>query len=238
MTLPTGQQPTDTTEQQVTDPFEQARAEARQAALAEAAGVYGSAIQDAERRAREAQEQLNAARVSTQTPPKTVESAEYFADPVSHTRNLIREELAQAVAPLNELARQTQNQNTYMQVKQQLRMHPQLGPHFAAIESVLDQEARYLNQIDVNSVGALAVNIIGRANLGMIPGVALGAPARPVAPPQVPPAAPRNVPTAPTTPVELTEDQRRLARMNGMTDEQYIAFTNNDGSLATLRGIK
>lgn len=233
-TLPPASEP-------ATDPFAEQREAVRQQVLAEAAQVYGAGLADAERRAREATEALNASRNTPATPTPPVDSATYFADPETHNRRMIQEELAKAVAPLNQLAQETRNQNAYMTAKGQLRMHPNVGQHLQQIEHILDQEARFLQQVDMNSVGALAVNIIGRAYAGMIPGVTLGAVApvisRQVPPPQVPPSAARTPAPTPAV-IELTEQQRAVARFQGLSDEQYIALLNSDGSLTGLRAVK
>lgn len=238
---PTEVLPTDTTQPPVTDPFEAERAKVRQEVLAETQGIYQGAILDAERRANEARSELETLRRAPTAPPVSdPSSADFFADPMSHTRNLVRDELARAVAPLNQLALETRNASAYAQIKNQIRIDPRFAPHMASIEPLLDQEAQYLNEVTMNSVGTLAVNILGRIVIGAIPGFAptvANTPTRQVPPVAVPPSAPtvpRTVPTA----ITLTEDQLKIARLWGMSPEQYLAYTNSEGSIDSLKGIK
>lgn len=243
--------PTDTTlppvTEENTDPFAEQRAqvvaEARQAALAEAATVYGQAAQDAERRAREAEAKLAERAAAAPAAPTQIDSTEFFSDPQRHTRQIIQEELRSSVGPLNQFMQQTQQQNQYQAIKSQLSMHPQLAPYMGQISNQLDMEAQYLQAVNQQSVAALAFNIIGRAMAGVIPGVALNggvtqaAPVIPGAPPQVAPSA-AVVKKQTGVKIELNEHQRAVARMNKLTDEQYIKWTESDGSITSLREIK
>lgn len=258
MSSPIQPEQTSTTEPQVTepqvteadDPFaeerEKIRAQVRQETLAEAAQVYGGALSEAEKRAREYEERLKTTSQASTTPVKQVDSTEFFTDPHTHTRELVRQELAAAVGPLNDFVAQQRNQSAYQMIKQQLSMNPQLAPHMASISHQLDLEAAQLQVINQNTVGMLAINIIGRAVAGFLPGVTLGGttaapvaqiPQRMSAPPQVPPASPATAKPV-TQKIELTEQQLAVARMNGQTPEQYIAWTNSDGNINTLRGLK
>jgi hypothetical protein len=157
------------------------------------------------------------------TPPHdpSADAQLMFQDP----RTLIREEVTNAVKPLNEFRMQMQRQNQYMALKGQIRNYfPNLAPYWSNIESQLDQ-AFSAGQLDPTpqalnfAVNAIVGNMV---NSGMInPSAPSVKPSSPV-----PPNIPSSPPPPPTPPKpqlrELTEQEKTIARMNGMTAEQYL----------------
>ena len=163
---------------------------------------------------------------------------EFFDRPRTATAEIVRAEIASQVAPLNQFVQQQQRQQIIFTLKGQMRQMPQQYPYVNQIEGLMDQVLQNAQVIN-GDVMAMAYNtalgyyVNGGGQLGtpQAPNTPqTPAPTTPVTPipahvrPSAPPAAPSNT----RTPAKrtLNENEKRIARHNRMTDEEYIKWTD------------
>lgn len=186
-------------------------------------------------------------RKNNQPKPVTPEEEKKFFDtPVSTTRDLIREEIRQAVAPLNQFTAQQQRFALIEQFKQQMK-NSAAFPYINQIESIFDQVIGTVAQLDANSVTA-AYNLALGTYLSQGGQLQAPKPANAPAPnrgnqpvPTIPPHV-RPTPTAPTpsnAPKQLralSEAEKKIARFNNMSDAEYLMWTEgvNNAEVAHL----
>jgi hypothetical protein len=167
----------------------------------------------------------------TVTPSKEIEATEYYSDPVRHTRDVVRAELAEQLAELKELARTMRGGNELDRVVNVLRSHPTLGQHLD------DNAVGYLREAfgsgaaeptEANVRTAL-LQIIGARAAGV-----LEAPKSPTTekkemiPAHIPPSNPAR-PNAPQAKKSrpLTELEKRVMREQGFTTvEEFLYWMN------------
>jgi len=233
-------QQTSTTEQPVTDPFAAQREEVRQAALREAAAAYNGALQDAERRATQANQRVQELERTKQVEIKN-DPTQFLANPQQEVTQIVKRELAEAIAPLNQFAQQFQNQNLYGQIKSQLRIQQGLDKVMPQVEGYLDQQYIHLNPLNAGAVAGLMMTILGQIQAGFLaPLVAQTqtiTTGKPLPNPSLVPSPPKVPDKQPDTAVELTENQRRVARIQGMTDAEYVSWMNSSGNINEDRQI-
>lgn len=153
------------------------------------------------------------------------------------TRNIVQEEIRNAFAPLANDFKAMQRTTAYTALKAQVR---QVVPNFDRIESAVDaimanQEPTVANmQVAIPlAIGQLAMN--GQWNGGQTAANNNPAPSNnanannnpiPAQLSPTPPAPPRPVTPAQSRP--LSELEKRVARENGMSEEEYIKFRDMD----------
>jgi hypothetical protein len=235
---------TSTTEQQASeqqaDPFAAEREKVRNAAIAEAAGAYGSALQDAERRANQASQRIaELERDRASVPKKPDDPTAFLANPQTNIREIIREELAATAGTINQFMQQQSAATAYQQIKAQLRIQPGLDKVMPQVEAYLDQQYIHLNPLNAGAVAGLAMTLLGQVTAGFLQPLVKteSAPVKPLPNPSLQPSAPVKPEPTKTTAVELTEQQRRIARIQGMTDEEYAAWMGSTGIITDDRKI-
>lgn len=183
------------------------------------------------------QRELEESRKKPVAPPTPEQEKEFFDKPVSTTRDLIREEIQKAIAPLNQFTAQTQRAQFIEQCKTQMRANPSQFPYIDQVERLLDQILSQTPNLDVNSVVA-AYNLAVGTYISQ--GGSLTAPNgnNPPTPPANRGTPPVNNPphVRPTPPVPppspssrkirpLTENEKKIARFNRFTDEEYLVWS-------------
>jgi hypothetical protein len=168
-----------------------------------------------------------------QLPPKSVEdeAKEYFTSP----RTVIREELKETVKPLVDFVSSFRQENEYEKIKNRLRADPQFKRVLEIGEAYIDQSMQG-QPVSEDAVRAVALSVAGAAALGMLPGASITeTQPKPKQqggnvniPPNIRPSAPPQSPEPKQTVRELTENERRLARENKMSPEEYLAWLEAD----------
>lgn len=247
--------PIDTTQPNTeSDPFAAQREEVRRQALAEANNIYSGAVREVEQRAMALQRQLDAATTQKNNPPADDPSA-FLQNPQSQVRDIVRTEMRDTVAPLNEFMMEFRRTSQYDQIKSRLRIHPQLGPVLSTVEPYLDQQYQSLNPLNDSSVAGLIMGLYGQITAGFL--------ANPLGASNVnggngsPPIQNHNqnnrpnsnpMPNSNPAPIppksnkrnigEPTEQQRKVMKMNGIeTFEEYMDWTESDGTVESMRKI-
>lgn len=151
-------------------------------------------------------------------PPPPPQTPDFYTDP----KGAIREEVRQSIAPLNAFMQMFQNTQTYNANKATLlNSFPNLQPYWSQVQPKLDQIfASGEVAPTMQNLGMAVNNIMGQllmANPNF---------AQPSAPSTLPPsigsAPPIVPPVNPANPViQLTENQKIIARHNGQTDEEF-----------------
>ena len=176
------------------------------------------------------------------TPVETPSAQEFFAEPVRH----IQDELARQIAPLREEIASARQELTAPNVRDQLRTEysdwEQVEPY---VDYLLSQQEfpnpndeGLLKMLYLTGKGLMVQQGIS-VESGLppttpaeaTPVVAAPATAPVVIPPQHPastPPAPPPAPTAAATIRELTESEKRLAREQKLTPEQFIKWQEMD----------
>lgn len=196
-------------------------------------------------------------RITAATPPAPTDvsrAKSYFDDPVGNTRQLIREEINAAIAPLKEFVQSVAPQTEYDRLKAEVKNDPIFTKIFAAAEGHIDNQVRgaLRNQAPgskptLDLVKAAALAVAGAASMGMLPDVNMGGNGGgngnpPPTPTNTQPEGQRPVyspphlrPSAPPAPAgrndegpkyEFSELERRIMREDGLTEEQFLAGMN------------
>lgn len=159
-----------------------------------------------------------------QHPDFTQANAEYFSKPAETISRMISEEVTRTISPIAQKFEQFTRGQSYLALKSNYRQIP----NFNLIEANVDQIMANLEPTAANMNGAIQM-AIGQLTLQghqFITPVAPQVPNNPVTPPNLPPSPP----PAPVlqsnnaNKITLTELQKRVARENNMTDEQYISY--------------
>jgi hypothetical protein len=229
-------QPSDTT--QVTDPADNQPPNPTPAPTPPSPGVDPSILQayteqllTESRKRAQLERELEALR--NQPAPITPDDEKKFFDqPVSVTRQLIQEEISRAVAPLNQYTAQQQRLAMIEMAKQQMRNNPAQFPYITQVESLFDQIIAHIPNLDVNAF-VNAYNTALGTFISQGGQLTTGSPAPTPTPNRSPVPTPPPVRSAPPPPPihkktlrQLTENEKKIARHNYMTDEEFIAWTD------------
>jgi hypothetical protein len=169
------------------------------------------------------------ARLNTQPPKRELSPEEarqaYFENPREMIRGLLREELHETIAPLQEYVGQLKGQSALDKAVDALRRNPKIGPAFDDfIENIVRDAAASLPpaQITEQNLGNIAIYNIGLRATGMLPNAPApttqnepireerqSMPNPPYLRPSAPPA-PRNNSNQPQ--IVLNENEQRLLR--------------------------
>jgi hypothetical protein len=187
-------------------------------------------------------DQVNRPAAPVETPKSPEEiRAEFYNDPITVQRKLIQEELQKAVAPLVEFTRGLRGDGTpYGNLKSRFKNDPRYkemfnDPNFElAVDHVMSRsdlsegamQNTLINIAGLKAVGQLEAALIGQGIAPVRPSEVTPTPPPPPpvsTPPYVKPSAPPPVaPPGPPPRRELTENERRLARERGMSEDQYL----------------
>jgi hypothetical protein len=185
------------------------------------------------------QRELDDARRTPEKPPTPEEEKEFFDKPKSIVRDLIRQEIREAVRPFNESAAAQQRAGLIAEVKRQMRLKPAQFPYIDQVESLFDQILSNVQVIDAN-VAVQAYNTALGYHISQGGRLEAKAPDAPPAPsnrgtPPVNNNPPHIRPSAPPVPPsgnkqklrQLTENERKIARFNGQSDEEYLIWSGD-----------
>ena len=185
------------------------------------------------------QRELDETRKPKETAPTPEEEKEFFDKPKSIVRDLIRQEIREAVRPFNESAAAQQRAALIAEVKRQMRLKPAQFPYIDQVESLFDQILSNVQVIDAN-VSVQAYNTALGYHISQGGRLEAKAPDAPSAPPNrgTPPVSnnpPHIRPSAPPAPPsggkqklrQLTENERKIARFNGQSDEEYLIWSGD-----------
>ena len=220
--------------------------------------VYSQTIQENNRSLNEQGSKLKELedRVTQATqPPKPTDeqrNRSFFDQPAAAVRDLVREEINAAIAPLKDFVGTFAPRNEYDRIKETLKRDPQFAKIIGAAERHID-EAVYRSLAPGQKpteqlVRAAALTIYGAAAAGMLADVDLNtsreetppSPSntssgdnRPVySPPHLRPSAPpppsRDV-SNPADTYEFSENELRVMRENNMSKEEFLAGMNMTG---------
>ena len=170
------------------------------------------------------QQQQEIARLGqTQAPAPVVQPPAAPVDFYTDPKGAIRQEVKDSIAPLNAFISMFQRTQAYNNAKPNIKMaYPNLASQWHLIEPQLDRVfGTGETEASPQNVNVVMNNIVG--SLLMQNPAAFQAPGtQTVIPPSIPsaaPVAPAN--NAPVAFAPLTEQQKVLARYNGMTDEEF-----------------
>lgn len=170
------------------------------------------------------------------TPPPDPEKqkAEFFNNPHNTVQEIVRKELKEAIAPLQDFVSNLSSETAYNKIKQQVRA--EFGNVWDnAVENAVDQVMLSGKvAVTVDNVRATTVQAIGLKSLGRLPGSNVQQPPAPqnnqdnnnmITPPHLRPSNPPSPQNNNNKPKRaLTENERRIARENRMTDEEYLSW--------------
>lgn len=201
--------------------------------------LYMSVLTDKNREIARLSEELESARKSQQnSKPITPEQEQgFFTNPLTSTKELIRQELGEQLAPFRAFIEQNTRISKYDSLKNQVRLGP-LGNLLKENEQLVDQLMQGAEPTDA-TISAAIFQAAGLRASGMLGNQPSNAPQntpvtnQPPTPNNKPvdmtipphlrpsaPSAPRNNNNQPNYP-PLTENERTLMRLWGMTEQQY-----------------
>lgn len=190
--------------------------------------AYQQQLLEQARENKRLRDELEAARRPAPQPPSPEEEKQFFDAPRTATAQIVRQELEQQVKPINDFVRQMQREQNYTALKSQMRQNPAQFAYLGQVEHYLDQIMQSAAVVDVPTVIAAYNTALG---YHISQGGSLNAPSNPTPPTNVPiPPNPRPAPpvTPPSNPrgnktrPQLTENEKKIARFNGQTDEEFI----------------
>ena len=181
--------------------------------------------------------ELAEARKPKEQPPTPDEEKEFFDKPKSVVRELIRQEIQEAVRPFNQSVAQQQREALIVAIKQQMRRNTAQFPYIDQVEGLFDQILSNTQNIDANVAvaaynTALGYHISQGGRLETAPKndnpptPNRGNPPVSNNPPHIRPSAPPAPPANGAKKMRaLTENERKIARFNNQTDEEYLVWS-------------
>lgn len=193
--------------------------------------LQNQAFVESERERIRLQQENEALRNSqTQTQPDFGQAnSDYFTKPAETMSRLINEEVTRTIAPIAEKFMQFTRNQEYQNLKNTYRQLP----NFNLIESDIDRMMANVEPTAANMNAAISMAVGQLALRGQQFNFSQNQTqpqtTQQITPPNLPPSPP-SAPsiTNPATRITLTELQKRVARENGMTDEQYIEMLTAD----------
>jgi hypothetical protein len=208
------------------------------------ARILEETLRDQNRQIQALQSQITTpAAPATPAPSAEDLKTQFYNDPVNTTRSIVEEALSRTIAPLNDFVRGLRIEGSpydrmLSKFRADARFAPVLqDPHvLAAVEKIMG--AAELNEVNMQSA---IVHAMGLKSMGLL-GTMVEAPRsnEPAPAPAAPTPTPSTVipphvrpsgspgPAGPTNNAprarQLTETEKRLARENRMTDEQYLKW--------------
>ena len=217
----------------------------RDEAIKQLSGVTRSAIAQMNKM----QSQMDELNKRLETPPAAViDSASDMSD--EEAKNLlfnspnklldkfrasINDDLKRTIAPLIEFTGTLRSETAYEKAKKAVAQDPAFKDVWSQIEPYIDQALSSNPNVNMQTVQAAAYGIVGAAQLGRLEGFTLKRPD--VTRKQdetLPPHLRSSAPPGPSEPKdtkklrELTELEKRIARENRQTDEQYLELLEGD----------
>lgn len=178
------------------------------------------------------QRELEEARRPVQQAPTAEQEKEFFDKPRSSVAEIVRHEMKQQTEPLNQFVAQMQRQQLIENLKGQMRSNPSQFPYIGQLEGMFDQIMTQAGVIDANTAIAAYNTALGYyiSNGGQLntqtptqqqpnrTNVPTPPPFKPTAPPPSPTSSNRKV-------RQLNENEKKIARFNGFSDEEYLVYT-------------
>lgn len=183
------------------------------------------------------------------TPPAQVDAANFFQDPsgaLNNFRNVLMQDVTNAIKPLNDFRTQVQQQNIYaankLQVEQYIPNH--LKAYWPLASQQIDRLAMngQLQDVSVQAIFNLFTAFVGNmVASGQLPVPQTPTPPNPTnqfVPPSIPPSPPP--PPTPSDPNNrpLTENEKMVARAAGMTDAAYLQYIVEQSMIVPPKGAK
>jgi hypothetical protein len=198
--------------------------------------LYRQAYEEQYRRTQELESRIAAQEAQRQQPARQVTDEEFFNQPATNYRALIREELSAALGTLPEEIRNQSRMTAYRGLKDQFRSHPDY-PDFSEHEAGIDQIINSGNvEPTIQGINNAVLYLRGMKYTQTLKNPALNIlnnhqSQNPVNPPYVPPSAPpapRQQQNDIAAKVNgLTEAERTVARARGITLEQFVLERDN-----------
>lgn len=201
--------------------------------------LFLSSLREQARKIDELNARLAAQAEAKVTAAEEEEIPEYMRPQYEMMSKLIEKKLAASVAPLNETASFMRRREQRAEVERHLLAHAQLGPAYQAVKEQMDSALDSMQSYDPGVVVATLNALYGQA--AMTGRLKNGTPTPPKTTPN---ASPRPVPV--TTPpkketssgkLNITESERTMARRARMTDEEWVAYRDSDGTISSLSAI-
>lgn len=200
--------------------------------------AYEAQLQSESQRNARLERELAEARRVPAAPPTPEKEKEFFDTPRSTMVEIVREELKNAVGPLNDYVSQTRRDAVISEFKRQMRANPAGYPFIDKVEDIVDKIIATATNVDANTM-TLAYNsavghVVSTKGYEALVGTSTPAPTPtptpspvPSTPPRIPPSPPAPRPIGDNKPKRvLNENEKKIARFRGMTDEQYIVWTD------------
>ncbi len=211
---------------------------------AEIMRAYQAQLLEANQRARAAQEEAERLRQEKNNQPAHVptpeEERKFFDTPKATVAEIVRKEVADAIAPLNAFTRNAGRVQAYNDLKDQMRKNVAGFPYLTQIEHLIDQAMSNAPTIDANSIVAAYNQALGYyiSTGGNLLNTSQGAPVNNTPKPAVAPLPPHARVTPPIPAPggggngkvklrELNENEKKIARYNKMDDKTYVFYTDH-----------
>lgn len=168
-------------------------------------------------------------------PPPEIDATEFLQQPGVHIKNIVSEQIKEQMAPVHEFIRTVSATTQLQQIKSSLAVK---NPKFKEIiENYGDVVDGLLRGAAVNeqTVTQAILYVPGLVATGQVP-ERKSTPTRPnTVPANVPPSAPPPPKSSPAdTKLELTEQERRIQRLLGISDEEYLN-ARNKGNMEVMK---
>lgn len=201
----------------------------------EGRALYFSVLKDKNAEIQRLEAQLAEARKTPQAPITPEQEQGFFTNPLTSTKELIRTELTEQLAPFRAFIEQNNRISKYDQLKNQMK-GGLLGNYLKENESLVDQLMQGAEPNE-NNMSAAILQAAGLRAIGLVPGSSTQnivvnnppvnnnnpSPVNMTTPPHLRPSAPPAVRGNDNKPnyAPLTENERLLMRQWGMTEQQY-----------------
>lgn len=197
--------------------------------------AYQTQLQHEARERARLERELAEARKVKEVPLTPDQEKEFFDKPKSVLKELVRQEIQEAVRPFNQDMAMQRREALIGNLKAQMRKNPAQFPYIDQIEDLFDQIINAAQNIDANVAVAAYNTALGyhisrggqlTKKVDDTPPPPSNRPTVPNNPPHIRPSAPPPPPAGGKKQIRaLTENERKIARFNGQTDEEYLAWS-------------
>ena len=209
----------------------------KQEAAREVAALYISSLGQKDRELQELKSQFETfKRTPPSTPEPEIDGAQFLESPNRHIRNIIQQEMATQIQPVQQILNQYVQDRQVTQIKSQLLAIPQYKEILDVYGDVVDTLVG-ANPTPQNYQSAILM-IPGLVQTGQIP--ARNGSSKPSIPSKpstsTPPSIPPSPPPAPRKPtgsteLNISETERTIARRMGISPEDYVRLRDEDDNI-------
>lgn len=200
----------------------------KQQAAKEVGALYLGALGEKDRQLQELKQLVEQSRV-TKPVVEEIDGAKFLENPNLHVRNVISQELATQLAPMQALFQQFNAQSQAAQLKNQLAQNPYYKNILETYGDVVDQLVG--TNVNAQTLQNAVLMVPGLVETGQVPNRSKTNGKSTIIPGTIPPSSPPAPKKTVTPEISITESERLIARRMGVSEEKYVELRDADSSI-------